>query len=80
MVSALPYSWWVCVIAGRVEPEPTSPSRRSSLRAVPLLGEPVSERLLIAGMFMMIGIWLHLTEQHSHEHRHDATTTKGPKP
>lgn len=40
--------------------------------AIPLLGEPVSQRLLIAGSFMALGVWLHLTEQHRHEHTHEA--------
>jgi len=40
--------------------------------AIPLLGEPVSQRLLIAGSLMALGVWLHLTEQHRHEHTHDA--------
>ena len=40
--------------------------------AIPLLGEPVSRRLLIAGSLMALGVWLHLTERHRHEHTHDA--------
>jgi drug/metabolite transporter (DMT)-like permease len=39
--------------------------------ALPLLGEPVSQRLLIAGALMALGVWLHLTEHHSHEHTHE---------
>ena len=35
-----------------------------------LLGESVSQRLLIAGLLMALGIWLHLSEHHSHEHEH----------
>jgi len=35
-----------------------------------LLGEPVTITVLIAGAFMAIGIWLHLTEHHAHEHTH----------
>lgn len=42
-----------------------------ALVAIPLLGEPVSERLLIVGAFMALGVWLHLTEQHRHEHEHE---------
>ncbi len=34
------------------------------------LGEPVTLTLLIAGAFMAVGIWLHLTESHVHEHLH----------
>jgi drug/metabolite transporter (DMT)-like permease len=40
--------------------------------AIPLLGEPVSQRLLIAGALMALGVWLHLTEQHRHQHTHEA--------
>jgi drug/metabolite transporter (DMT)-like permease len=39
--------------------------------AVVLLGEQVSERLVIAGGLMAIGVWLHLTERHRHEHVHE---------
>lgn len=39
--------------------------------AIPLLGEPVSHRLLIAGSLMALGVWLHLTERHNHEHTHE---------
>lgn len=38
--------------------------------AVPLLGEPVTVRLLSAGVLMGVGVWLHLTERHEHEHDH----------
>lgn len=34
------------------------------------LDEPLESRLLLAGGLMGIGVWLHLTEQHSHEHMH----------
>lgn len=34
-------------------------------------GEPVTFPLLIAGVLMMIGIWLHLTEKHEHKHTHN---------
>jgi hypothetical protein len=40
--------------------------------AIPLLGESVSVRLLIAGSLMALGVWLHLTEQHLHTHTHEA--------
>jgi drug/metabolite transporter (DMT)-like permease len=39
--------------------------------AVPLLGETVDGRLIIAGTLMALGIWLHLTERHEHEHFHE---------
>jgi drug/metabolite transporter (DMT)-like permease len=35
-----------------------------------MLSEPLSVRLLIAGSFMGIGVWLHLTEKHEHKHEH----------
>ena len=43
-----------------------------AILAIPLLHEPISERLLVAGALMLAGVWLHLTEQHSHEHAHEA--------
>jgi drug/metabolite transporter (DMT)-like permease len=43
-----------------------------AILAIPLLHEPISERLLVAGALMLVGVWLHLTEQHSHEHAHEA--------
>ena len=42
-----------------------------AILAIPLLGETLSERLLIAGLLMALGVWLHLTEQHSHAHTHE---------
>jgi drug/metabolite transporter (DMT)-like permease len=39
--------------------------------AIPLLGEPLTQRLIIAGTLMALGVWLHLTEHHDHEHSHD---------
>jgi drug/metabolite transporter (DMT)-like permease len=38
-----------------------------------LLHEPFTVRLLVAGALMAIGVWLHLTEEHSHEHTHDVS-------
>jgi len=35
-------------------------------------GEPLTIRLAVAGVLMASGVWLHLTERHSHEHRHEA--------
>ncbi|RYZ82156.1 MAG: EamA family transporter, partial [Proteobacteria bacterium] len=40
--------------------------------AIPLLGESISQRLIIAGGLMAFGVWLHLTEKHCHEHTHEA--------
>ncbi len=39
--------------------------------AVALLHEPLTARLLLAGGLMAIGLWLHLSEQHAHDHTHD---------
>ncbi|MBC7724557.1 MAG: EamA family transporter [Burkholderiaceae bacterium] len=38
------------------------------------LGEALTLPLLIAGMLMAIGVWLHLTERHEHEHTHEPIT------
>ncbi len=40
--------------------------------AIPLLGESVGPRFVIAGILMAFGIWLHLTERHEHAHSHEA--------
>lgn len=39
--------------------------------AIPLLGEPLTARLLIAAALMALGVWLHLTEHHEHQHQHE---------
>jgi drug/metabolite transporter (DMT)-like permease len=39
------------------------------------LGEPITIPLIVAGVLMGIGVWLHLTERHEHEHTHPATAT-----
>lgn len=38
--------------------------------AIVLLGEPVTSQLLLAGLLMAVGVWLHLTERHEHGHTH----------
>ena len=35
-----------------------------------VLREPVTPALLISGVLMGFGVWLHLTERHEHEHEH----------
>lgn len=40
--------------------------------AVALLDEPITLRLLLSGILMGIGLWLHLAERHGHEHVHEA--------
>jgi len=39
--------------------------------AVLLQNEPITWQLLAAGTMMAMGVWLHLTEHHSHLHAHD---------
>ncbi len=36
------------------------------------MGEPVTWSLVVAGLLMAVGVWLHLTERHEHEHTHAA--------
>ncbi len=42
-----------------------------ALLAVLVLDEPVTGRLMAAGVLMVIGLWLHLAERHEHEHTHE---------
>jgi len=37
-----------------------------------LFSEPVTPQLVLAGLLMATGLWLHLAERHEHEHAHDA--------
>ncbi len=39
--------------------------------AVAMLGEPLTVRLLAAGLLMGLGLYLHLAERHEHDHRHE---------
>lgn len=34
------------------------------------LGAPLTATLIVAGLFMAAGVWLHLSENHAHPHRH----------
>ena len=43
-----------------------------ALLAIALFGEPITVTLLLAGVLMAIGLWLHLTEAHAHQHAHEA--------
>ena len=36
-----------------------------------VMGDTVTPPLILAGLLMAIGIWLHLTERHEHQHIHD---------
>jgi drug/metabolite transporter (DMT)-like permease len=35
------------------------------------LGDPLTPRLVLAAVLMMVGVWLHVSERHEHEHAHD---------
>ncbi|MDE3177895.1 MAG: EamA family transporter [Pseudomonadota bacterium] len=39
--------------------------------AIVFLGEPLTARLMLAGVLMGVGLWLHLSERHAHEHIHE---------
>jgi hypothetical protein len=39
--------------------------------AITLLGEPITPQLVISGLLMAFGVWLHLTERHAHDHTHE---------
>jgi len=39
--------------------------------AVGLLGEALTLQLVLAGVLMAVGVWLHLTERHRHLHTHE---------
>jgi len=43
-----------------------------AMLAIVLLGDPISARLLIAGLFMGLGVYLHVVERHDHFHHHEA--------
>lgn len=43
-----------------------------AILAIALLGEPVTLKLVLAGVLMGTGLWLHLAERHEHEHEHEA--------
>jgi drug/metabolite transporter (DMT)-like permease len=43
-----------------------------AILAVLIWHEPVTATLLAAGGLMALGVWLHLTERHGHEHVHEA--------
>jgi drug/metabolite transporter (DMT)-like permease len=48
----------------------TAPFMGAAL-SVLLLSEPLSPQLLVAGLLMGIGVYLHLAERHEHEHEHE---------
>lgn len=42
------------------------------------LGAPLGPMLMLSGLLMGAGVWLHLTERHEHWHRHHYTTHTHP--
>lgn len=42
-----------------------------ALAAAIILGSPLTVTILIAGLLMAFGAWLHLAERHGHEHTHE---------
>jgi drug/metabolite transporter (DMT)-like permease len=42
-----------------------------AIAALAFLQEPVTTQLIAAGLLMAIGVWLHLTEHHEHDHVHE---------
>jgi len=38
------------------------------------LGEAITIPLVVAALLMALGVWLHLTERHEHDHTHEAIT------
>jgi hypothetical protein len=42
-----------------------------ALAALAVLRESVTLQLVVAGVLMAFGVWLHLTEEHDHEHVHE---------
>jgi hypothetical protein len=42
-----------------------------ALLSILILGDAVTPWLIMAGVLMAIGLWLHLAERHEHEHVHE---------
>ncbi len=49
-----------------------------SIVAIVALGESVTTQLVVAGVLMAAGVYLHLTEHHEHEHVHEAMAHSHP--
>jgi drug/metabolite transporter (DMT)-like permease len=49
-----------------------------SAAAIIAFGDAVSAQLVIAGVLMAMGVWLHMTEHHEHEHIHGAMAHAHP--
>jgi drug/metabolite transporter (DMT)-like permease len=45
-----------------------------ALFALAVLHEPISAAIIFGGLLMLVGVILHLTEEHAHEHEHTAMT------
>jgi drug/metabolite transporter (DMT)-like permease len=43
-----------------------------AIAAALILGSPLTSTILIAGLLMALGAWLHLSERHAHDHSHTA--------
>lgn len=43
-----------------------------AIGAAIILGSPLTTTILIAGLLMAFGAWLHLSERHRHEHNHES--------
>jgi drug/metabolite transporter (DMT)-like permease len=43
-----------------------------------VLGAPLTVTLVVAGLLMGAGVWLHLTEHHEHPHHHDSVEHEHP--
>ncbi len=43
-----------------------------AIAALIFLQEPLTYQLALAGILMLVGVWLHLTETHVHEHDHES--------
>jgi drug/metabolite transporter (DMT)-like permease len=43
-----------------------------AIAAAIILGTPLTATILIAGVLMAVGAWLHLSERHEHHHTHEA--------
>ncbi len=46
--------------------------------AVSLYGQPITVAFWIAALLMALGVWLHLSEDHGHEHVHEPLTHAHP--
>jgi drug/metabolite transporter (DMT)-like permease len=49
-----------------------------AVAAIVFLREPVTAQLLAAGALMGLGVWLHVSEQHDHEHVHEPVEHSHP--